>query len=183
MCPSLLAWTSCWTNYWVASDLKLMWCHWNVIRPCNMENSEHNVNGIWSGDNPRSRLLLIRCQWQTCLMTSAVIILLRLVITWSVFSQNIHQMTQRSSPRLRHGPRFCEFNSLVPGRCDRDFKNVSFEQMLQIKFMGTPCEITLRRMPQYTFEDKSILVQVMACCHLAISHYLSQCWPRYDRLS
>ena len=26
--------------------------------------------------------------------------------------------------------------------------------------------------------EKSILVQVMACCHQATSHYLSQCWPR-----
>ena len=27
-------------------------------------------------------------------------------------------------------------------------------------------------------DDKSILVQVMAWCHQATSHYLSQCWPR-----
>ena len=28
-------------------------------------------------------------------------------------------------------------------------------------------------------EDKSTLVQVMAWCHQATSHYLSQCWPRF----
>ena len=33
-------------------------------------------------------------------------------------------------------------------------------------------------MPQNSFDDKSILVQVMAWCHQATSHYLSQCWPR-----
>ena len=27
-------------------------------------------------------------------------------------------------------------------------------------------------------DDKSTLVQVMACCHQATSNYLSQCWPR-----
>ena len=27
-------------------------------------------------------------------------------------------------------------------------------------------------------EDKSILVQVMAWCRQATSHYLTQCWPR-----
>ena len=27
-------------------------------------------------------------------------------------------------------------------------------------------------------EDKSTLLQVMAWCHQATSHYLSQCWPR-----
>ena len=40
------------------------------------------------------------------------------------------------------------------------------------------CEIALRWMPQNTFDDKSALVHVMALCCQAISHYLSQCWPR-----
>ena len=33
-------------------------------------------------------------------------------------------------------------------------------------------------MPQDLIDDKSTLVQVMACCCQATSHYLSQCWPR-----
>ena len=33
-------------------------------------------------------------------------------------------------------------------------------------------------MPQNTFDDESALIQVMAWCHQATSHYLSQCWPR-----
>ena len=32
-------------------------------------------------------------------------------------------------------------------------------------------------MPNDTFDDKSALVQVMAWCHQARSHYLTQCWP------
>ena len=41
------------------------------------------------------------------------------------------------------------------------------------------CEITLIWMSQdLTDDDKSTLVQVMAWCHQATSHYLSQCWPR-----
>ena len=34
-------------------------------------------------------------------------------------------------------------------------------------------------MTQNSFDDKSTLVQVMAWCHQATSHYLSQCWPRF----
>ena len=34
----------------------------------------------------------------------------------------------------------------------------------------------LRWMPQDLTDDKSTLVQVMAWCHQATSHYLSQCW-------
>ena len=33
-------------------------------------------------------------------------------------------------------------------------------------------------MPQDLTDDKSIVVQVMAWCRQAASHYLSQCWPR-----
>ena len=36
--------------------------------------------------------------------------------------------------------------------------------------------------PQNDFDDKSTLVQVMAWCRQATSHYLSQWWPRYISL-
>ena len=40
------------------------------------------------------------------------------------------------------------------------------------------CEMALRRMSLDLTDDKSTLVQVMAWCLTAPSHYLSQCWPR-----
>ena len=71
-------------------------------------------------------------------------------------------------------------NSLVPGRCDStsNFKRVIFKHMLRIKFMSTSCEIAHRWLPHNTFDDKSTLVRVMAWCHQAMSHYMSQCWPK-----
>ena len=39
-------------------------------------------------------------------------------------------------------------------------------------------EIAIRWMPLDLTDDKSTLVQVMAWCHQATSHYLNQCWPR-----
>ena len=39
-------------------------------------------------------------------------------------------------------------------------------------------EIALRWMPLDLTADKSTLVQVMAWCRQATSHYLSRCWPR-----
>ena len=42
---------------------------------------------------------------------------------------------------------------------------------------GISCEIALTRKPQDLTDDKSTLVQVMAWCRQATSHYLSQCWP------
>ena len=44
---------------------------------------------------------------------------------------------------------------------------------------GISCKITLRWMPLDLTDDKSTLVQVMAWCRQATSHYLSQCWPRF----
>ena len=41
------------------------------------------------------------------------------------------------------------------------------------------CEIALRWLSLELTDDKSTLVQVMAWCRQATSHYLSQCWLRY----
>ena len=65
------------------------------------------------------------------------------------------------------------FNSLAPGRCGSKFKMV-----LRIKFMNTSCEIAVRRMLLSTFDDESTLVQIMAWCCQATSHYLNQCLHR-----
>ena len=43
---------------------------------------------------------------------------------------------------------------------------------------GISYEVALRRMPLDLTDEKSTLVQVMAWCRQATSHYLSQCWPR-----
>ena len=40
------------------------------------------------------------------------------------------------------------------------------------------CQIVPCLMSLDLTDDKSTLVQVMAWCHQATSHYLSQCWPR-----
>ena len=43
---------------------------------------------------------------------------------------------------------------------------------------GISCEIALIWMSFDFTDDQSTLVQVMAWCHQAPSHYLGQCWPR-----
>ena len=43
---------------------------------------------------------------------------------------------------------------------------------------GISGAIALRWLSLDLNDDKSTLVQVMAWCHQATSHYLSQCWPR-----
>ena len=70
-----------------------------------------------------------------------------------------------------------KFNSLLPGRYGNNFESKISRHLLWIKFMSTSCEIALRWMPQHI--DKSVLVQLMAWCHQATSHYLDQCCPRY----
>ena len=39
--------------------------------------------------------------------------------------------------------------------------------------------LALMWIPQNFTNEKLTLVQVMAWCHQATSHYLSQCWPRF----
>ena len=69
-------------------------------------------------------------------------------------------------------------NSLVPGKFEWNFRHVIFKQILVIDGWSISCEIALIWMSLDFTDDQSTLVQVMAWCRLATSHYLSQCWPR-----
>ena len=68
-------------------------------------------------------------------------------------------------------------NSLAPGRFGCNFKNSIFKLALLIGTLRASSDKVLRWMIQ-DLTDKSTLVQVMAWCRQATSHYLSQCWPR-----
>ena len=69
-------------------------------------------------------------------------------------------------------------NSLAAGRSWCDFKNVIFNLAVLIGIFKSSHDNVLRWMLHYLTDDKSTLVQVMAWCRQATSHYLSQCWPR-----
>ena len=71
-----------------------------------------------------------------------------------------------------------QINSLAPGRFKWNFGLAIFKLTLVTDGWVISCEIPLSRMSLYLTDDKSTLVQVMAWCRQATSHYLSQCWPR-----
>ena len=70
-------------------------------------------------------------------------------------------------------------NSLTPGKFEWYFRYVIFKSILVIDCSGISCEIALIWMSLDFTDDQSTLVQVMAWCHQATSHYLSQWWPRF----
>ena len=59
-----------------------------------------------------------------------------------------------------------------------NFKSVVCKHILPVKIMSTSYELALSWISQNTFDYKSTLLQVMAWCHQATSHNLSQRWPR-----
>ena len=69
-------------------------------------------------------------------------------------------------------------NSLTPGKFEWSFRYVIFKRILVIDGSGISCEIALIWMSLDSTDDQSTLVQIMAWCRQATSHYLSQCWPR-----
>ena len=69
-------------------------------------------------------------------------------------------------------------SSLAPGGFENIFQNVFFKLKSWIDTLSNSCETALRSMPQNPSDDKSTLVQVMAWCRQAASHYLTQCCPR-----
>ena len=71
-------------------------------------------------------------------------------------------------------------NSLATEKFQWNFRYVIFKWILAIDGWGISCEIALPViwMSLDFTDDQSTLVQVMAWCRQATSHYLSQCWPR-----
>ena len=65
-----------------------------------------------------------------------------------------------------------------PSRCGTNFECIVFKLIIQNSSWGPCCEIALIWMPENSTNGESILVQVMAWCRQAPSHYLCQCWPR-----
>ena len=99
-----------------------------------------------------------------------------------------HTPGRHRDPPLRRAPqswwyncleiRMLNLNSLWPGKFNWNFRWVLFKPITMIDGWDTSCEIALRRISLDLTDDKSTLGQVMAWCHQATSHYLSQCWPR-----
>ena len=70
------------------------------------------------------------------------------------------------------------FKSLAPGKFEWNLRYLILQIISVIDDWGISCELALRWMSLDLADDKSTLVQVMAWCRQATSHYLSQCWPR-----
>ena len=71
------------------------------------------------------------------------------------------------------------FNSLCPERSIYTFENVIFNHVWLIVICTFSHDNAFRWKPQELTNEKSTLVQVMAWCRQATSHYLSQYWPRF----
>ena len=74
---------------------------------------------------------------------------------------------------------FPSINSLVPGKFEIHIRYVIFKRISVTDGWGISREIALIWMSLDFTYDQSTLVQVMAWCHQATSHYLSQCWLRF----
>ena len=88
----------------------------------------------------------------------------------SILTSECPCLTTHSSPLQRW------LISSAPGRFQWNFRYVIFNLILVIGGWGISYEIALRWYTIIPHDDKLTLVQVIAWCHQAPSHYLSQCW-------
>ena len=102
-------------------------------------------------------------------MTSNIISTLIQAVGWCPVRQQVVTWTNVTAGSL---------NSLAPGKFEWNFIYVIFKLILVIDGWGISCEIALIWMLMDFTDDQSTLVQVMAWCRHATSHYLSQCWPK-----
>ena len=118
---------------------------------CQVEN-EDVVGAAPTGDAPTTS------EWSTILLPTKVRLILE-ILRYSDFN------TRR-------------VNSLAPEKFEWNFRYLILQIISVIDGWGISCELALRWMSLDITDDKSTLVQVMAWCCQATSHYLSQCWPR-----
>ena len=87
--------------------------------------------------------------------------------------------SQCSVALVQHCP--LSLNSLAPVKFLWHFWyliNIINQIVSVIDGWGISCELALNVNVTWAYWWQSTLVQVMACCHQATSHYLSQWWPR-----
>ena len=89
--------------------------------------------------------------------------------TWALIQYTWHHFPSQCYNLLTH----CHLRDV-----DAILKNIIFNLVLLVSIFKSSHDNALWWMPQDLTDDKSTLVQVMAWCHQATSHYLNQCWPR-----
>ena len=100
---------------------------------------------------------------------------------WCAYSGGLcHPTHQATAPGSNGGDIICRglINSLAPGRPRCYFKTAIWNLVLLISIFTSFKDNALRWMPRDLTDDKSTLIQVMAWCRQATSHYLNHCWPR-----
>ena len=75
-------------------------------------------------------------------------------------------------------PKAFSINSLSSEKYGSNSKSLYFKPIILENSLSSHREIALRWMPQNLTDQKSTLVQLMAWCLMAPSHYLYQCWLR-----
>ena len=89
---------------------------------------------------------------------------------FAVWPQSLSRPFPRAGPYKNGSPGLGWYS-----RCDPPPQRTWSEW---VRSWSISCELALRWMLHDLTDDKSTLVQVMAWCHQATSHYLSQWWPR-----
>ena len=99
---------------------------------------------------------------------------------WAPYSSVITTTKQSTRKQCAYFLRYALYmlvNSLAPGRPRCHFKTAIFNLVSLIGIFTSSNDNALRWMPWDLTDDESTLVQVMAWCHQASRHYLSQCTP------
>ena len=94
-----------------------------------------------------------------------MIALMQMRNSWRIWVNTSHESTRA-------------VDSLAPGRFKVNFRWVIFKLILVVNDWGMSCETALIWMSLDHIYGELTLVQAMAWCRPATSHYLSQCWPR-----
>ena len=157
-------------------------CHYNAFNFLPNPHNRHPIICPWRGVS-KIWLTFCHCYHSVIYCDKLDCVITALDCIWQMF-------TSRSLPSLDmhwSGERLLTqemsenkiINSLAPGRPICHFKTAIFNLVLLTGIFTSSNDNALRWMPRDLPDDKSTLVQVMAWCRQATSHYLSQYWPNF----
>ena len=93
--------------------------------------------------------------------------------------EGVKAVSYKNSPGKISVHKWCSsINSLDPEGFYYSLQLINFKLISMMNMSSIFYQIAIRWMPQHLTDHQSTLVQVMAWCCQATSHYLIQCWPR-----
>ena len=137
-----------------------------MLKYCQLDTDEHNSMKLYL--KFKRHLKISSAKWQSfCLGLNELSLgMFDMQYLYAMPYKYNFKCSRNTPPAAKVTGNPCEIglSSLAPGRCGNNMWSIILKFIIQHSSLGSTCRIALRWMPQNLTNEKSTLVQVMACC-------------------